>query len=345
MTNEKYIQRCIQLAKNGEGRVYPNPMVGSVIVHKGKIIGEGWHQKAGEAHAEVNAVACVKDKSLLEESTIYVSLEPCSHYGKTPPCSDLIIRHKIPKVVIGTIDPFSEVAGRGIKKLQDAGSEVVVGILEDECYNLNKRFFTYHTKKRPFISLKWAETTDGYLAPIKQIDRAPVWISNTFSKQSVHHQRSIEQAILVGTNTAIHDNPTLTTREWYGNSPLRIIIDRINRIPVDSLIFTDNQPTIVFTNTPLPNTGNVSFIQIKNDNDLLTQLSNYLHQIGMQSLIVEGGQKILMSFIEKGLWDEAYVYKANNVYFKDGIFAPTVEKQVFSCKQIKDNTLSLYKND
>ncbi len=345
MLHEKYISRCIQLAYNGNGRVYPNPMVGSVIVHQGKIIGEGWHQKAGEAHAEVNAINSVKDKTLLPYSTIYVSLEPCSHFGKTPPCSDLIIKHKIPEVVIGIKDPFSEVSGRGIKKLKKAGCKVTVGVLEDKCYQLNKRFFTFHTKKRPYIILKWAQSTDGYLAPNIQEDRTPVWISNTYSKQSVHQQRSKEQAILVGTNTVIKDNPSLTTREWFGNNPLRIIIDRNRKISIDSTVFTDQLKTIVFTNTATENTSNITFVLIKNDNDLLTQICDYLYSIGMQSLIIEGGKQTLEYFIKKNLWDEAHVYKSDNVYIKDGIFAPILPTPLSNHKQIKNNTLYLFRND
>ena len=224
--HEKYIKRCIELAKNGLGATYPNPLVGSVIVYKNKIIGEGWHQKAGAPHAEVNAINSVKDESLLNKSTIYVSLEPCSHFGKTPPCSDLIIAKGIKKVIIGTVDPFAEVAGRGIKKLMEAGCEVQVGILEKECQDLNKRFFTFHQKKRPYIILKWAQTTDGFIAPKVQEKREPVWITNQYSKQLVHKWRSEEQAILVGTNTAIADNPKLNTRLWNGKNPVRVVIDK-----------------------------------------------------------------------------------------------------------------------
>ena len=345
MSHEKYIKRCIQLAKNGNGNVYPNPMVGSVIVYQGKIIGEGWHQKAGEAHAEVNAINSVKDKSLLPHSTIYVSLEPCSHFGKTPPCSDLIIQHKIPNVIIGIQDPFSEVSGRGIKKLKEAGCDVVVGVLEKECFELNKRFFTYHIQKRPFIILKWAQSADGYLAPLQQNNRTPVWLSNTYSKQQVHKQRSIEQAILVGTDTVIKDNPSLTTREWYGNNPVRIIIDRNDRIPLDSTIFNGTVKTIIFTNSIKENIANIDFVHIENSNDLLTQICNYLHHIGIQSLIIEGGKKTLETFIKKGLWDEAYVYKATYVYLKDGIFAPAIKKPNSGQKEIHNNFLFLFKND
>jgi len=245
--HEKYIKRCIELAKNGLGTTYPNPLVGSVIIRKDKIIGEGWHQKAGASHAEVNAVNSVKDESLLKKSTIYVSLEPCSHYGKTPPCSDLIIAKGIKKVVIGTVDPFAEVAGRGIKKLMEAGCEVQVGVLEKECQDLNKRFFTFHQKKRPYIILKWAQTADGFIAPTIQEKREPVWITNQYSKQLVHKWRSEEQAILVGTNTAIADNHKLNTRIWKGENPVRVVIDKELKIPQESALFDGTIKTIVLT--------------------------------------------------------------------------------------------------
>src|SRR6187402_177178 len=235
--HEKYIKRCIELAKNGLGTTYPNPLVGSVIVYENEIIGEGWHRMAGEAHAEVNAVNSVKDQSLLSKSTIYVSLEPCSHYGKTPPCCDLIIRHQIPNVVVGTVDSFSEVSGNGIKKLIEAGKNVTVGILEEECRQLNKRFFTFHEKKRPYVILKWAESQDGFIAPAQKEVRTPLWITNAFSRQLVHKWRTEEQAILVGTKTVIDDNPRLDARDWQGENPVRIVLDNCNRIPKESYIF------------------------------------------------------------------------------------------------------------
>jgi len=243
--HEKYIKRCLQLSENGLGSTYPNPMVGSVIVYEDKIIGEGWHQKAGEAHAEVNAVNSVKNPELLKKSTIYVSLEPCSHFGKTPPCSDLIIAKGIKKVVVATVDPFAEVAGRGIKKLMEAGCDVMLGVLEKEAQHLNKRFFTFHNKKRPYIILKWAQSEDGFIAPLKREDRAPVWISNRYSKQLVHKWRAEEQAILVGTTTAIDDNPKLNTRLHAGNNPTRVVIDRSGKIPAESAIFDGSIKTIV----------------------------------------------------------------------------------------------------
>ena len=224
-TDQRYMQRCLSLASKALGYTYPNPLVGSVIVHQGKIIGEGWHTKAGESHAEVNAIASVKDSSLLKESVLYVNLEPCAHFGKTPPCADLIIEKEIPKVVIGCMDIFSKVAGKGIERLQKAGCEVVVGVLEDECRALNTRFFTFHSKGRPYIILKWAQTRNGLIAPLHQEQQTPVWISNEFSQQLTHLWRAEEGAILVGRTTVERDNPSLTVRHWVGKNPLRLVIE------------------------------------------------------------------------------------------------------------------------
>ena len=308
--HEKYIKRCIELAKNGLGTTYPNPLVGSVIVYNNQIIGEGWHQKAGNPHAEVNAIQSVKDKSLLSKATIYVSLEPCSHFGKTPPCSDLIIANKIPNVVIGTIDPFAKVAGTGIKKLIEAGTNVTVGILEDECYELNKRFFTFHTKKRPYIILKWAESNDGFIAPINRKEQKPVWITSELSRQLVHKWRSEEQAILVGTNTVLEDNPTLTTRNWIGNNPIRIVLDQNNKISKESHIFDNQAKTISISKNEMPF-----------DENLASNIASFLFEQNIQSVLIEGGTKTLQTFIDSNLWDEARVFKGA-ISFNKGIKAP-----------------------
>ena len=233
------MKRCLDLAYLGLGKTYPNPMVGAVIVHQGKIIGEGWHQMAGKAHAEVNAVASVKDKSLLKDSTIYINLEPCAHYGKTPPCAELIVKHQIPNVVIGCTDLFSKVSGKGIEIIEKAGAKVVVGVLEDECIKSHKRFFTFHKKKRPYIILKWAETQDGFIAPLEQKIGNPFWISSPESKKLVHKWRSEEASILIGTNTAKKDNPALTVRLWNGNQPLRILIDKNLQLKDSLKVFDD----------------------------------------------------------------------------------------------------------
>lgn len=346
--HEQYINRCIQLAKNGLGRTYPNPIVGSVIVYNDRIIGEGWHQKAGEAHAEVNAVNSVKDKSLLPKSTIYVSLEPCSHYGKTPPCSNLIIDSGIKKVVIGTVDPFAEVAGKGIKKLLDAGCEVRVGVLEKECRELNKRFFTFHTKQRPYLILKWAQSSDGFIAPLPQkiAERQPVWITGKYSQQLVHKWRAEEQAIMVGTNTAVADNPKLNTRLWHGESPVRIVLDRSLRIPEDSYLFDGTVETIVLTGKSSADRGvkNVIFEPLDFESDLPQQICDILYRHKIQSLIIEGGRETLHTFIGTGVWDEARIF-TGKLHFKEGIKAPELSGTFTSEAKIGDDQLKIFLND
>jgi diaminohydroxyphosphoribosylaminopyrimidine deaminase/5-amino-6-(5-phosphoribosylamino)uracil reductase len=320
------MKRCIALAKNGLGTTYPNPMVGSVIVHEDKIIGEGWHKKAGEPHAEVNAINSVKDKSLLRKATIYVSLEPCSHFGKTPPCCDLIIKNKIPNVVIGTVDPNIKVAGNGIKKLIEAGIHVTIGILEDECNELNKRFFTFHQKKRPYIILKWAESQDGFIAPLEKIEKKPVWITNDFSRQLVHKWRTEEQAILVGTQTVIDDNPKLNARDWHGNNPIRIVIDQNNRIPKDNAVFDNQAKTLFITKSKnTPNKENTTFEVIDFEGNSVEQILNLTYKHQIQSIIIEGGLQTLQTFIDANLWDEARVFKGETIFGK-GICAPLLPK-------------------
>ncbi|WP_081212385.1 bifunctional diaminohydroxyphosphoribosylaminopyrimidine deaminase/5-amino-6-(5-phosphoribosylamino)uracil reductase RibD [Salegentibacter sediminis] len=345
--HEKYIKRCIQLAQNGLGTTYPNPMVGSVIVYKNKIIGEGWHRIAGEPHAEVNAINSVEDQSALKNSTIYVSLEPCSHYGKTPPCSDLIIAKGIKKVVIGSVDPFAEVAGRGIKKLLDAGCEVQVGILEKECQWLNRRFFTFHQKKRPYIILKWAQSQDAFIAPEKQEKREPVWITNQHSNQLVHKWRSEEQGIMVGTQTAVADNPKLSTRLWDGPDPVRVVLDRNHRIPKDSALFDGSVKTLVFTEKPkeVVVTGkNLIFEKIDFKSKLPQQICEVLYRHELQSVIIEGGAKTLQTFIDDDLWDEARIF-TGKVQLRNGVKAPVFSGKIISEKNIKDDNLKVYIND
>ncbi|MEN2413902.1 bifunctional diaminohydroxyphosphoribosylaminopyrimidine deaminase/5-amino-6-(5-phosphoribosylamino)uracil reductase RibD [Flavobacterium mesophilum] len=345
-THEKYIKRCIELAQNGFGTTYPNPMVGSVIVHEGKIIGEGWHKKSGEPHAEVNAVNSVKDKSLLKKATIYVSLEPCSHFGKTPPCCDLIIANKIPNVVVGTVDPNEKVAGRGIKKLIEAGATVTVGILEDECNELNKRFFTFHQKKRPYIILKWAESQDGFLAPEKETnqERKPVWITNQYSRQLVHKWRSEEQAILAGTKTVIDDNPKLNTRDWSGNNPVRVVLDQNNRISKDSFVFDDSVKTIVFSKSENNiSTENTIFEKVDFNENLVSQILDVLYQHQIQSVIIEGGRQTLQSFIDSDLWDEARVFIGTNT-FEKGTKAPIIQKKNTQKTTIQNDELLYIRN-
>lgn len=345
-THEKYIKRCIELAKNGFGTTYPNPMVGSVIVYNDKIIGEGWHKKAGEPHAEVNAVRSVKDKSLLKKATIYVSLEPCSHFGKTPPCCDLIIANEIPNVVVGTVDPNEKVAGNGIKKLIATGANVTVGVLEKECYELNKRFFTFHNKKRPYIILKWAESLDGFLAPEKNADqeRKPFWITNTYSRQLVHKWRSEEQAILVGTQTVIDDNPKLNVRDWSGNNPVRVVLDQNNRISRESFIFDDSVKTIVFTKSEISfSAENTTFEVIDFKQNIIPQILAVLHQNQIQSIIIEGGLKTLQSFIDQDIWDEARVFIGKTTFNK-GTKAPFIQKKTTTKSCIQNDELIYVRN-
>ncbi|WP_041994447.1 bifunctional diaminohydroxyphosphoribosylaminopyrimidine deaminase/5-amino-6-(5-phosphoribosylamino)uracil reductase RibD [Capnocytophaga cynodegmi] len=339
------INRCIQLAYSGLGSTYPNPMVGCVIVHQDKIIGEGWHRRAGEPHAEVNAIRSVKDKSLLPKGTLYVSLEPCSHFGKTPPCSDLIIKYKIPKIVIGTTDPFAKVSGTGIAKLKEAGCEVIVGVLEKECQELNKRFFTFHQKKRPYIFLKWAETRDGFMAPETKDKLAPKWITNFYSRQYVHKIRSEEQAILVGTNTILHDNPKLNVRDWFGGNLLRVVIDKDLKIPRNFLVWNDEQSTL-FISEKVNNESfkNTSFHKIDFSANLPQQICNVLFEKNIQSLIVEGGRSVLQQFIEANLWDEAFVF-VGNICFEKGLKSPDFQKKTLKeVREFDEDTLFIYSN-
>lgn len=350
-THEKYIGRCIELAKNGLGTTYPNPMVGCVIVYNGEIIGEGWHKKSGTAHAEVNAINTVKDKSLLKNATIYVSLEPCSHFGKTPPCCDLIIQNKIPNVVVGTVDPNIKVAGKGIRKLIEAGSNVIIGVLEAECQELNKRFFTFHNKKRPYVILKWAESQDGFIAPLilRQAHddikkRKPVWITNEFSRQLVHKWRSEEQAILAGTETIINDNSKLNVRDWTGINPIRIVLDKKNRIPKESHVLDNQQKTIFLCESNSSNVHeNTIFKKIDFEQNLGRQIIEILYKQGIQSVIIEGGRQTLQTFIDKNLWDEARIF-IGNTHFKTGIQAPVIDRKNGRKKTILNDSLLIIRN-
>jgi diaminohydroxyphosphoribosylaminopyrimidine deaminase/5-amino-6-(5-phosphoribosylamino)uracil reductase len=342
--HEQYIARCIELAKNGFGTTYPNPMVGSVIVYNGEIIGEGWHQKAGEPHAEVNAIQSVKDPSLLDKATIYVSLEPCSHFGKTPPCCDLIIKNKIPNVVIGTVDSNIKVAGNGIKRLQEAGANVIVGILEKECYELNRRFFTFHEKKRPYIILKWAQTLDSFIAPLEKEELKPVWITSIQSRQLVHKWRTEEQAILVGTQTVIDDNPQLNARDWEGNNPIRIVIDQRNRIPKTAHVFDNQTKTIVFSsNKSTLSLENTIFEVIDFQQNIVQQIVDKLYQHQIQSVIIEGGAQTLQTFIDATLWDEARVFIGNST-FEKGVKAPILNITPLNKEKIGTDELLIIRN-
>jgi diaminohydroxyphosphoribosylaminopyrimidine deaminase / 5-amino-6-(5-phosphoribosylamino)uracil reductase len=391
--DEQYMYRCIELARLGQGQVAPNPMVGSVLVFEDQIIGEGYHQQYGQPHAEVNCIASVKpeQKHLIEHSTIYVSLEPCAHFGKTPPCADLIIKNKIPKVVVGCRDPFELVAGKGIEKLQAAGIEVVSAVLEKECNELNKRFFTFHTQHRPYIILKWAQTADGKIAkptphpqPLKGsisaqnpvIDTSSkeifnkadmrggssplraggaaggvagrLFISNEYTNRLVHKWRSEEMSILVGTNTALMDDPELNTRLWPGNSPIRLVVDMDLRLPTSLKVFNRKYITIVFnthkhtlpennlfptvsinSSTPLP----LHYYQVTKDVNLVHQIVNALYHLKIQSVLVEGGAFLLQSFINENIWDEARVITNEQLYTRNGLPAPVLNNYQYLSKE------------
>lgn len=342
--SEFYIKRCLQLAKNGLPLAMPNPSVGAVIVFEDTIIGEGYTSPFGGNHAEVNAINSVKNKSLLAKSTIYVSLEPCSHFGKTPPCCDLILKYKIPNVVVGSIDPNSKVSGTGIKRLQENGVTVVVGILESECNELNKRFFTFHNKKRPYIILKWAESQDGFIAPLSKDEQAPVWISNVFSRQLVHKWRSEEQAILVGTNTVVDDNPKLDVRDWYGKNPLRIVLDKSEKITKNYHVKDNLIRTIVVTELEknLIASTNCIYENAIFDLTLTKSIIHILYKYGIQSILIEGGRKTIQTFIDDNLWDEARVF-ISTIRLQDGVNAP-ISSGIFEMRTIKDDQLKLFFN-
>lgn len=321
--DEKYMRRCLELARNGLCTAAPNPMVGAVIVCRDRIIGEGYHVHCGQGHAEVNAIASVKDESLLKDATIYVSLEPCSHYGKTPPCADLIVSKGIPRVVVGCVDPFPLVAGRGIRKLREAGVEVTVGVLEAECRELIRRFVVFHTEQRPYVTLKWAESADGYMDVLRQ-DGQPVVLSTPLSSVYVHRQRTEYKAILVGTRTALLDNPSLTARHWYGEQPLRLVIDRQLSLPQGLHLFDGSVPTCVFTEKEaVPALRGVAYRQLDFTHEVLPQLLRYLYERKLQSLLVEGGSCLLQSFLDGGWWDEMFVEHAS-VTLGGGVPSPVI---------------------
>ena len=336
--DELYIRRAFDLALLGLGNVSPNPLVGCVIVHEGKVIGEGWHKKYGEAHAEVNAIASVVDKSLLPESTVYVSLEPCAHFGKTPPCSDLLVRHDVKRVVISNIDTNPLVGGKGLKKLEEAGIEVTTGILEHEGAEINRRFFTGLGKKRPYIILKWAETADGFVAR-KNYDSK--WISNETSRKLVHKWRAEEDGIMVGTNTAHYDDPRLNVRDWHGRNPVRIVVDRNLRLSRKLKIFDGSQPTICYNLLSEKEEEGVRYVKLE-ENNFLEALFFNLYERDLRSVIVEGGAQLLNLLIKNGMWDEARVF-ISPAKFKEGIEAPRISGLVAE-EIIDTDKLLIYKN-
>ena len=354
MKHEKFIQRCLQLAKNGIGTTRPNPSVGAVIVYNDKIIGEGFTSPYGGPHAEVNAINSVNNQELLKEATIYVTLEPCSHHGKTPPCADLIIEKGIPNIVIGCVDTNSLVAGKGIERLKKAGRNVVVGIYEEACKEHHKRFFTVQNKKRPYIILKWAETKDGFIAPLTKDEQKPVWISNAYSQQLVHKWRSEEHAILVGTNTVIADNPSLTVRSWSGNNPVRIVIDKNLRIPSEGTVLDGNVKTIIITekrkeiidviSNDSEKSQKLIYEEIDFSSRVAEQICEVLHKHHIQSVIIEGGAQTLQTFIDASIWDEARVF-IGDVNFGEGVMHPAFNAKLSSEEKIDNDILRIYRND
>ncbi len=342
----KYMARCISLARNGIGNVAPNPMVGAVIVHQGKIIGEGYHRKYGEAHAEVNAIASVRDESLLKEATIYVSLEPCSHYGKTPPCAELIIKKQIPRVVIGCLDPFPEVSGRGVRMLREAGVEVVTGVMEEEARELNRVFMTFQEKRRPYIYLKWAQSADGFMDRLRTNNSLPaVVLSSSETLRRVHHLRANVAAIMVGTQTALLDNPSLTVRHWAGKSPVRVVLDRTLRIPPHYHLLDGAVKTLVFTAVEAVSRENVEYVTIDFGQPVLPQVMHELYVRKLDSLMVEGGATLLGHFLEDGLWDQMLVETAP-VNLESGVKAPDLSRvaslSLTGMKKVEDHIISVF---
>lgn len=337
-TDEVFMRRALELALMGQGNVSPNPMVGSVVVHDGRIIGEGWHNRYGEMHAEVNALNSVKEQDLLKESTVYVSLEPCSHTGKTPPCTDLLIRHGVKKVVVANLDSNPLVSGNGIKKLRASGIEVVTGIFDQEGRELNKRFFTWMEKQRPYIVLKWAETSDGFIAKENHDSK---WISNEYSRQLTHKWRAEEDSILVGAKTAAHDNPQLNVRDWSGRNPVRIVIDRFLKLSNTLHLFDKKQRTIVYNVLKHEEHTNLSLVRIDEEN-FLGNILRDLYKQNIQSVLVEGGAMTLNGFIEGGLWDEARVFQSPRL-FEKGIPAPALRGKVVSHHALFSDTLKILK--
>lgn len=338
--NEEFMRRCLFLASLGAGNVAPNPLVGAVLVFNGKIIGEGFHEKYGGPHAEVNCLASVtsENRASISESTLFVSLEPCSHFGKTPPCASLILEYKIPKVVVGCMDPFAAVAGNGIKMLRENGVEVVVGVLEEECRILNRMFFTFHEKRRPYILLKWAQSADGKIASDSE---QRTFISSDISNRLVHQLRNEYASILVGKNTALQDNPSLTVRLWKGKNPVRIVMDRRGDVPLSHNIFNEESQTIIFNDSINEIRNHLHFIKV-NFNNLVPEILENLHRLSMQSVLVEGGAKTLQSFIDMGLWDEALSITNPNLVINKGVESPKPQHMILKREEMLGNDILCY---
>jgi diaminohydroxyphosphoribosylaminopyrimidine deaminase/5-amino-6-(5-phosphoribosylamino)uracil reductase len=335
--DEHFMRRVLELALRGKGYVSPNPLVGCVIVHESKIIGEGWHERYGEAHAEVNAVKTIKNIELLKDSTVYVNLEPCTHYGKTPPCANMLIEKGVKKVVVANLDSNPLVAGNGVKMLRSSGAEVITGIGESNAREVNKRFFTFFEKKRPYIILKWAETSDGLIARENYESK---WISGELSRKMVHKWRTEEDAVLVGTRTALHDNPRLDVRNWSGRNPVRVVVDRFLRLSDKLNLFDRSQRTICYNILKHEEHVNLSLIRV-DENDFLSNVVNHLYRLGIQSVIVEGGSQLINAFIELNLWDEARVFVSEKTFGK-GIDAPTLKGTLTHVDYIGNDLLKYY---
>lgn len=339
--HEHFMQRCFDLAERGLGGVAPNPMVGCVIVYEGKIIGEGFHEKYGSAHAEVNAIRSVADEKLLPQSTLYVNLEPCSHFGKTPPCANLIMEKKIPRVVVGSYDPNPLVFRKGIELLRKNNVEVITEVLKPKADFLNRRFFTFHTRQRPYIILKWAQSADGFIAPAKE---KSYWLTNDTSKKLVHKWRSEEQAIMIGTNTARCDNPQLTTRLWQGNNPLRVVVDRTLSLPASLNIFNTEAATLVFNEIENSVSGNIEKVKIDFSENIEQQLLRELFNRNILSVVIEGGAQLLNSFMAMELWDEARIFTVKQK-LNEGVKAPDSRGRMINEIAIQEDKLQIFMND
>lgn len=344
--DNKFMRRCLELAVKAEGMTYPNPMVGSVIVHGGIIIGEGYHLKAGQPHAEVNAINSVHDKTLLSKSTLYVSLEPCSHSGKTPPCADFIISNNIPRVIVGTKDTTVKVSGKGISRMREAGCEVISGVLEEECRRINRRFFTFHEKKRPFITLKWAQSADGFIDIKRTAETVeePNWITGKSERVLVHKWRSEEEAILVGAGTIRADNPSLNIRYWQGKDPLRIVLSGTGDLGKYLSDNETNGTVIVFTFNPGKSRDKGTRIILRNDVPAPLQVAEYLYDEKIQSLFIEGGAEVLAHFIEGGLWDEVRIFSGKE-NFNEGVKAPSFSGRIKAEIEFEKSSLRVFLNE
>ena len=342
----KFMERCLELASKASGMTFPNPLVGSVIVHEGEIIGEGYHLKAGGPHAEVMAINSVKNRELLASSVIYVNLEPCSHTGRTPPCTDLIISQNIPVVVVGTLDSSDKVSGKGLSKLKEAGCKVILGVAEDRCRKINKRFFSFHEKKRPYITLKWAQSADGFIDIIREKEKqsGPGWITGKPERILVHKWRAEEQAILVGGETVRSDNPLLNVRDWNGNNPVRLILSGSGMIPQELAMNKLIGSQVIFSFFPekIKSPGSV-LVKLNNHEPSAVQILDYLYRWGIQSLLIEGGAGVLNHFIRLGLWDEARIFYGDQIY-KDGVKAPEIEGKLFLKTKFSKSRLEILIN-